>query len=1100
VTQNVFVLFTDLVDSTATSRAMSAEAADQMRREHFSALRQCVAANAGHEVKSLGDGMMVVFDAASSALGCAVAMQQAAELQERQRGNGRTLRIGVSGGEVSVEEDDYFGDPVVEASRLCASCAGGEIRAALVVQLTAGRRSTHAFAPLGPLELKGLDTPLEAVLVGWEVVEGEPRAVIPLPERLRVASDLGVVGRWAELEKISALLAAVREGSAHHALLVAGEPGLGKTTLLAEGSRRAHDDGALVLFGHCEEDAVAPYQLFGEALSHFVIHAPEERLREHVERHRAAIAAIAPVIASRLGELPATRSSDVESERFALFSAVIDLLELATIDAPVLIVLDDLQWADTGSLALMRHVVASDRLGHVAVLASFRDDEVSKSPALLDTLATFHRNDLVERVALSGLDDECVVAMLETAAGHKLEGRSVELARAISHETDGNPFYVREVVRHLAESGAIAQDDEGVWEATAEALVDLPDSVREVIASRVARLGEDAAHALGVAAVIGRDFDLRVLSGAAGLEAETALDVLERAAAVAIVRENHGAPGSFSFVHALIQHTIYEDLGPTRRAMLHRRVAGAIEALGEAEASARVGELARHWSRTAEPGDAGRAVDYARRAGEAALASLAPAEALRHFAAAGELASLMANADEDLVLDIAIGLGRSQHLVGVPESRATLIGAARRALERSDVERLWQAVTGNDRGWAAKAGEIDADMVELEEALLDGLAPEDPRRAHVLAIMVAELTFGSSLERRLEIVAEASDIAQRSGDDLLVVTVANHAMYPLLVPSLLEESRARTADAVARAERVGDPVLLRATLQTRIIDAGRVGDREELETCFARAERIAEELDLHQIWRGETIISCWRSMVYGDIEDATAISQRCLKIGTDAGELDAMTYFGVQTAAISRQRGTLEPIVPLLEGAIADNPGLRGFGPLLAAVYAECDRIDECARMLEGFRRDGFDFPNDVAWASVIVDLCESALACGDHEAGERLLEMLAPLPDQLACIGGATASGPFSHYLAGLFTLLGDLDRADECYARSHAFCEGLGAKYFLAVTQLRWAEALARRGRRGDDVRAAELAKTAVAASDVNGYGTVRRRAGALAERLGV
>ena len=192
-------------------------------------------------------------------------------------------------------------------------------------------------------------------------------------------------------------------------------------------------------------------------------------------------------------------------------------------------------------------------------------------------------------------------------------------------ETDGNPYFVSEVLRHLTETGAIYQDATGTWTSdTTVEQVALPDSVREVIGARVGRLGKDAERVLSVAAVIGRDFDLDLLARATKVTEDDLLDILEAAAAVALVREPDDASGRYNFAHALIQHTLYEDLGPNRRARAHRKVAEALEDLCGDRPGVRVGELARHWMAATQPIDLAKAIGYSRQAGDAALRALAP--------------------------------------------------------------------------------------------------------------------------------------------------------------------------------------------------------------------------------------------------------------------------------------------------------------------------------------------------------------------------------------------------------------------------------------------------------------------------------------------
>ncbi len=262
-TENVAVLFTDMVGSTALASSLVPDAADELRRSHFSILRQAVAETGGAEVKNLGDGLMVVFASTSAALSCAVAMQQGIERDNRKHEHSVGLRIGMSGGEVTREDDDYFGDPVIEAARLVATCEGGQILAADVVRAMAGRRSQHECSRVGALVLKGLPDPVETVEVRWEPLGGPATDAVPLPARLGVRPRAGVVGREADTATIVDAFRRVAGGNGREVLLISGEAGLGKTTLVAEAARTAFDAGACVLFGHCEEDLATPGAIAG---------------------------------------------------------------------------------------------------------------------------------------------------------------------------------------------------------------------------------------------------------------------------------------------------------------------------------------------------------------------------------------------------------------------------------------------------------------------------------------------------------------------------------------------------------------------------------------------------------------------------------------------------------------------------------------------------------------------------------------------------------------------------------------------------------------------------------------------------------------------
>jgi class 3 adenylate cyclase len=1096
-TESATILFTDVVGSTELSQRLSAEAADEVRRGHFSILRQAIAESGGTEVKNLGDGLMVVFGSASAALACAVAMQQGVERDNWEREHSVGLRVGLSGGEVSRENDDYFGDPVVEAARLCATCESGQILVADIVRATAGRRSRHECRLLGELSLKGLSDPVDTVEVLWEPIGGagiRTGTDVPLPGRLAVRPAVGVVGRESEMQAITDATKRVSAGEGREVLLVSGEAGLGKTTLVAEAARFAFDNGACVLFGHCEEDLATPYQLFAEALRHYVTHAPEDQLRAHVEEHGSELARLVPALASRIPDLPPPRASDPDSERFLLFAAMVALLATASQLQPVVLVLDDLQWADRGSLLLLRHLAAAEQAMRVLIVGTYRDSELSQAHALRETMGVLRRHSGVSRLELTGLDDSAVVSFLEAAAGQTLGDAGVGLAHAVYRETDGNPFFVSEVLRHLSETGAIYQDTTGRWvvDDSLEQMA-LPDSVREVIGGRVVRLGQEAERALSVASVIGRDFDLDLLARATKTSEDELLDILEAAIAASLVRELADAPGHYNFAHALIQHTLYEDLGLTRRARVHRQVAEALEDLCGDHPGSRVGELARHWFSATQPIDLIKAISYARQAGDAALNALAPADALRYYAQALDLYPQATDPDPVLGIDLAIGLGTAQRQTGDPAFRDTLLGAGRRAADLGDTERLVAAALANDRGILTTAGAIDDDKVEVLELALARLPSKHLDRALVLATLCSELSQGSSIDRRQALADEAVVIAQSSDDDAVIARVLNHIFLPLNVPSLLEQSSARTADALARAERVGDPLLLLWAADFRNIAAVEAGDIDEVDRCMEIIGSMAEQLDQPTLIWLNTFLLAARAMIAGDTDRAEKLASEALQIGTDGGQPDAVTFFGVQIMAVHMQRGTMGDLVPLIEQAIANNPGLPALKATLAVAHAEGDDVEDARRLLAELADADFDFPLDLAWLSGMVRCADIAIQCRDTRCSGPLFDRLAPWADQWATSGGLSSQGPVSGYLGGLASVLGRYSEADVYFSQSAALSARMRAKFFAAWTDLSWGRMLAERRAPGDTERARDLLTKAHAVAAANGYGNIERRAAA-------
>ncbi len=867
-TESVTILFTDLVGSTELSYSLAPDAADEVRRAHFSTLREAIAGNGGTEVKNLGDGIMVAFPASSPALACAVAMQQAVELHNRGGNHELGLRVGISGGEVTREAEDFFGDPVIEAARLCARAEGGQILASQFVQLMAGRRTPHVFRLIGELELKGLSEPIDTVEVSWEPLAQSPtRDAVdldtPLPPSLAALPDIGrVLGRDEPHEALIQAYKRVEAGEGREVVLVCGEPGVGKSTLVASLARRAKDLGACVLYGHYDEGVTLSYQGFAEALGHYVNNASDELLRAHVAADGPELAVMVPAIGRRIGDLSESHEGDPDTMRFMLFASVVGWLAKASVHAPVVIVLEDLHWADTQSLQLLRHLVGSSDALRLLVLVTYRD-EIGPSHPLTQTLASMRREPRVVQMSLAGLDEAGVLDFLETALASRLDDEGAEFASALRQETEGNPFFVSELLRHLLETNAIC-DGEGRLDIRGSLSdMSLPQSVRQVIAARVDRLGSTAVRVLSLASVIGRDFEFEVLASAAGVPEDELLDLFDEAEASALVAELDDEPGRYRFAHALIAHTLADDLGPTRRSRAHRRVAIAYEALlaqdlgveeiedhhisrlqvsNSRRRGNRLRRLAHHYASTADPRDRPRALAYCQKAGEAALQALAPDEAREWFRRAVEMHEEVDHGDPLRGVDLSIGLGTAQRHAGEAANRQTLLGAARQAQELGEAERLTRAIlTACDGGLSAALGYLDEEKVaRLEGALALAGEADSPTRAILLARLCSELTFGAPLERRAELADQARSMARRLGDPAILLEVLNTIQYTLDVPETLEDRLQETAQAVELSERVGNPALSFWAAWLRSVATMQAGLPAELEESMQVMERLKE--------------------------------------------------------------------------------------------------------------------------------------------------------------------------------------------------------------------------------------------------------------------
>ncbi|HLK45795.1 MAG TPA: BTAD domain-containing putative transcriptional regulator, partial [Acidimicrobiales bacterium] len=704
-------------------------------------------------------------------------------------------------------------------------------------------------------------------------------AAVPLPRPLEAAPPVGLLGREPELAAISAAYERVAKRDGCEFVLVSGESGLGKTTLVAAAARAAHADGACILFGHTAEDLATPYQLFAEALGHVAASVTDAQLVRGGLLGAAELVRLVPALAGRIPDLAASRATDADAERYLLFTAVTELLAELSAERVVVLVLDDLQWADRASLLLLQHLASTPTSLRVLVAATYRGTELGRADALVETLGALHRHAEVTRLELQGLGDADVVSYVEAVSGHALDAAGVGLAHALHRETDGNPFFVGQLVRHLTETGALRRDDEGRWTADDRSgVVVLPVSVREVVGARVVRLGRDASRTLSLASVIGREFDVDLLARATGTPHDELLDQLDAAEGAALVRDL--AEGHYAFTHALIQRTLYEDLRPTRRASAHRVVAEALEELCGDAPGPRVAELAHHFCQATQPVDLTKAVEYSARAGDAALAALAPHDAASHYAQALELLGRVPDADDAERTDLAIRLGTAQRQAGNAAFRTTLLDAARRAMELGDGPRLVAAALANDRGTFSTVDALDADKVEVLERALAHPGLEDGDRAQLLAILCSESTVGTTLEHRQALAEEAVALASATGDDDTIVRVLNHVLLPLAVPPLMDQVVAWSIEGLERAARVGDPIQLCSAASGRRFTAACTGDLAEMDRCFAIKAPLVAQLGQPFLAWVEALQRATRALIAGDPDEAERLAGEALALGT----------------------------------------------------------------------------------------------------------------------------------------------------------------------------------------------------------------------------
>jgi tetratricopeptide (TPR) repeat protein len=758
------------------------------------------------------------------------------------------------------------------------------------------------------------------------------------------------------------------------------------------------------------------------------------------------------------------------------------------------VVLDDLHWADGQSVALLKHVVRTVEQGALQVIATYRDSDLGKDHPLSAVLADLRSIEDVLRLALHGLGADEVAQMMTVVAGYELDEDILQLAGQIAAETGGNPFFVGEILRGLWESGALTFDEaSGRWNIDSSAAIALPESVREVIERRVERLGNEALEVLTQAAVIGRVFDFELLESMLEIGESRLLDHLEAAVAASLLDESSERVGRFRFAHALINQTLYEGLGATRRARMHGRVAQALEDLYGEDPGEHLAELALHWRLAAVSVDRAKAADYALRAGQRALESLAPAEAVKLFADAVELMGDLDSAERCQAL---IGLGEAQLQSGEAAYRETLLDASRIASAMADAELAARAALANNRGVVSSAfGEVDAErLAAIDRAIELDDPPNRVRRARLLALKALELQWDPDFGMRRALAEEAISLARATEDTRTLAEVLRTIEETIRAPDTLAWRSDLVEELVGCVAAVVDPALSLSAPFNDFQTCIERGDLERAKLALEQLQLLAHELDQPTWkWIAAYMAAGWELM-RGDLLEGERLFESAFQIGQEAGQPDAVFTYAAALQLARNYQGRAHEIIEMMEQSVSAYPVIAAWRAGLAATLCYLDRGVEAAKILEQAARDRFEHiaPNS-ATSTALVLYAEAAVLTDSSGPASILYELIEPWADQVVW-NGVIGYGHARMWLGLLAACMGDHEQADQHLAFACDFQETNGLLLWAARAHLGWAEALAGRG--GDAARAREHAARALELSKQHGYGLFEERAAALVE----
>jgi len=1067
------LLFTDIVGSTDRLRDLGDAAWAALLLRYHGVIRAVLAVHGGREVDTAGDGFLARFDAPGSALRAAVAAVAAVAPLRVE------IRAGLHTGEVELDGDAMTGVGVHLAARVMDEAGPGQVLvSATVRELMAG--SGLGFVDLGVRELKGfaerwrlfaLDPATVqgdggANQLPWKPtaeVEGQGRIEVPFPGLLSIGRSAGYVGREELLGRLEQARRQTAAGRCR-AVLLCGEPGIGKTRTAAEVAQAAFDQGAIALYGRCDEDMGVPYQPFAEALDWYTTHAAEPILGQHP----GELIRLQPLLGSWLAGLVAPVSSDPRSEEYLLFEAIRSWLVELSRQQPVVLVVDDLHWASKPVLLLLRHVlraaVAEGDGVCLLVLGTYRDTELSRNHALAGVMADVRHLPGVEQLSMAGLSVAEVAELMSWAAGQELDEDGRRLAESLHAETEGNPFFVGEVLRNLVETGIVRRQNDR-WVVARGATIVVPEGVRDVVGRRLGRLSAQTNQMLSAAAVLGRDFDVELLAALGDAPEDSLLDALDEAVRAGLIQET-GAD-RYRFAHVLVRATLFEELSATRLRRLHRRAGEAVEKLRPDDVVA----LAYHFSQAGPDGEGmSRAVRYGLAAAEQALQARALGDAETRFHQVLGLLDDPATREAAARMAALCGLGEAQRDQGNAEFRTTLLEAGWLAHASHNVPTLVRAALANSRGLPSMIGAVDTDRVAITEAALGSVGPQPTAdRARLLAHLAAELCFAGDDRRRVALSDEAEGIARGLGDNELLAWVLNRTGYAAFAPDRVERLVARGEEATRLSDAAGDPaqqVLSRYFWSGALLTAGDLpGFRAVTEEMRAVSSDAAPTIQ-----RFAQFVQARVDLMDGRFDDAQRNNDDVLRQALDLGEPDGASWWGSIAMALEMLRGSIAPVVDVIGDISSQYPDFPAWWITHAVVLAMVGRTQEAREVLTRHAPDPDELINDVLPFMAVSWLAWVPLYLDDAQLAARIAATLRPYRDYWAH-PYSTVLGPVTMYLAMCAATTGDLDESVALFEESDRVIAELGCHGLLPFLRLIYAEVLLRRASGDRRTRAMQL-----------------------------
>lgn len=1002
----VTVLSTDLVGSTVLNQRLGDEAATALEREIADIANTHIEKQRGVMITYAGDGIMVAFQSARRALACAQEIQRGMARLNRSRPDlGLQLRIGLHTGEVVNDEGGLHGETLIIAKRIESVAPGESVYASDTVRGVLGTARTE-LEDRGEFELKGIDDTWRLWEVPWK--DAESTGVLP------GAARTPFVARGPERARLVQAVDQARQGNGA-LILLAGEAGVGKTRIVEEATAEAQRLGMRVLTGRCvDQQGAPPYLPTIEHIEEAARQVTPEVLRQALGENAPEIAKLMPELRVRFPDIPEPVALPPEQERRYLLRGVTEFVERSARNTPLVLVFEDLHWADESTLLLIQHLAQRVKQVPILAIGTYRDAELKPGRPLADTLPALLRQRLAEEIVLRRLTKEGVASLLEGRAGSKPPAELVDL---VYSETEGNPFFVEEVFRHLHESGKLF-DDDGKWRSGVQiADTEVPRSVGLIIGQRLERVGDDCRRILTIAALTGKTFRFDLLATFQGIDEDDLLDALEEGVKAALIEDvSTEREARYAFVHEQIRQTLLSLLSTARRQRLHLRMADAMETFYADEADAHAPDIAYHlYQAGAAAGGSERTAHWLVRAAERALEALAFEDALRDLESARGVLPGNDAAGAMKVLRL-----RARALRG--------LGRIDEALD-AFAEALEIAPGGAERDAVLQArARLKLDLFKAREAL-DDIAPlladaqsaGDEQREVELLLMRSRGLYIRSLdetgypEKTRDSYEEAYTRAKEIGDKRsMCQALIPTSWFTDYWPEYHDQAAANVAEAAALAEELDDEELRieASTARIKLLKIGEAHEEAMRLHALLAARRDPVRLKEHLFWM------MWHHYMRGDFESCVATCDEGVALAEQLGS-PPVQYASIKGLALT-DRGRFDEAWTSFQQEVADDahPFGRCMRQLGVAAWlmalGALDRAEETGKeVLEEAGR------LSRAWMQrLMVDLL-TQVGARKGDAGEPLAVWVVKKSDELglhpspfAMVEAALARGEFTRAL----------------------------------------------------------------------------------------